>query len=110
MAGQRLTVAEDDDFHTGSGDGNVHATQVTKEANLSFVVGTHHGNDDDIALLTLEAIDGIDADLTTEGLEKLTLHQQAAQILHLSTVGGNDADVDTLIQQPLLANTFEILL
>ena len=59
MAGERLSVAEDDDFHTGSGDGNIHAAQVTEETNLPFVVGANHGNNDDITLLTLKAINGI---------------------------------------------------
>ena len=34
------SIAEDDEFHSGTGNGDIHTAQVTKEANLSFVVGS----------------------------------------------------------------------
>ena len=87
MFSQRMVVAEDDDLHAGSGDGNVHAAQVAKETYLPFVVGTNQGDDDDVALLSLEAVNGIDADESAKGLEVFALHQEAPQILHLGPVG-----------------------
>ena len=75
MAGHGFLVTENDDFHAGSGDGDVHASQVAEETYLSVVVGAHERDDDDVALLSLEAVDGIDADKSSEGLEKLTFHQ-----------------------------------
>ena len=63
-----MAVAEDDELHAGTGDGDVHAAQVAEEAYLALVVGAHQRDDDDVALLTLEAVDGVDADERAEGL------------------------------------------
>ena len=75
MTGERAAVAEDDDLHAGTGDGDVHAAHVTEEAYLSFLVRADEGEDDDVALLTLEAVDGIDADAAAERFEELILPQ-----------------------------------
>ena len=87
MAGESVTVAEDDDFHAGTGDGYVHAAQVAEEAYLAFVVGADEGDEDDVALLTLEAIDGVDADEGAVGLEEVAALEAVAQVLHLGAVG-----------------------
>ena len=75
MAGHGLGIAKDDEFHAGTGNGHVHAAQVAQEANLSFVVGTYQRDDDDVALLSLETVDGVDGDETAERLEVLFLLQ-----------------------------------
>ena len=66
----RGSIAEDDELHAGTGDGYVHAAQVAEESDLSVVVGTHHGDEDDVALLPLEAVDSVDGDEMTEGFEE----------------------------------------
>ena len=87
MTGQGGNISEDDDFHAGSGNGDVHTTKVTQETYLSVVIRAYHGEDDDISLLSLETVHGIDTDLATEGLEELTFHQQPTEVLYLGTIG-----------------------
>ena len=59
MTGKCMTVAHDDDLHTGTGDGHIHTAQVTQKTYLPFLVATHQRYYDDITLLTLKAINGI---------------------------------------------------
>ena len=110
MTRQGVTVAQDDNLHAGSGDGHIHAAQVTEETNLPFVVRPYHRYDDDVAFLSLKTINRIDTDESAEGFEVGAFHQQTPQILHLSTVGRDNAHIDTFVQQSLFANTLEILL
>ena len=110
MTGHGILVAEDNQLHSRSSDGDIHATQVTQETDLSVIVASHQRDDDDVALLALEAIDGINADSTAEGLVELALHQKTAQILHLSAIRRDDAYINTLVQKPLLANLVEVIL
>lgn len=63
-------AAENDELHAGTGNGDVHTAQVTKEANLSILVRTYQGDDDHVALLPLESVNGGDGDQVTEGLEE----------------------------------------
>ena len=56
----RCCVAEDDEFHARPGDGDVHAAQVAEETNLSFIVGTDEGDEDDVAFLPLKTVNGVD--------------------------------------------------
>ena len=98
MASEGWDIAEDDDFHAGTSDGNIHATEVTQESYLAFIIRTHHREDDDITLLSLETINGIHADLTTERLEELSFHQQPTEILYLGAIGRDDTYIDTLVQ------------
>ena len=62
MASHGLHIAENDELHSGTSDGHVHAAQVAEEAYLTVVVGADEGNEDDVALLALEAVDGVDGD------------------------------------------------
>ena len=80
-------VSENNYFHSCPGNGDIHSTQVSQETNLSFIIAAHQGNNDNVSLLTLETIDGVNANLTTEGFKELFFHQQSPQILHLSTIG-----------------------
>ncbi len=108
MAAEGGAVAEDDELHSGTGDGHVHAAKVAQEADLALIVAAHKGDDDDVALLPLEAIDGVHGDEAAEWLEKLILLHKLAQQLHLSTVGRYDAHIEPLAQDALLAYYLEI--
>ena len=57
VAGEGLSVADDDEFHAGAGDGDVHAAEVVEEADGTLVVVAYHADEDDIAFLPLEAVD-----------------------------------------------------
>ena len=62
MLAQCVGIAEDDELHAGTGDGYVHAAQVAQKTDLALVVGTHQADENHVALLTLEAIYGVDGD------------------------------------------------
>ena len=102
-------IAEDDEFHAGAGDGHVHATEVSEETDLSFVVGTDEGDEDDVAFLALEAIDGVDADEVAVRFEELAFLEEATEVLHLGAVGGNDAYVEAFIEDAGFADLLKIL-
>lgn len=103
MFRHRVLVAQDDELHAGSRHRHVHATEVFQETNLSLIIGTHQGDENHIALLTLETIHRVYADEATVRLEELILLDELLQILHLGTVRRNDAHVDAIAQHPLLA-------
>ena len=109
MAGHGRGIAQDNQLHPGTGDGHIHPSQVAQEADLSFVVGTDKGDEDDVALLTLETIDGIHTDEVAVGLEELAFLEEPAQVLHLGAVGGDDTDIDSFLEDALLADLFKIL-
>ena len=46
MAGHRRSITQDDEFHAGTGDGNIHTAEVAEEPNLSFIVGSHQRDED----------------------------------------------------------------
>ena len=110
MTGHCGGIAENNQFHPGTGNGDIHSAKVTEKAYLPFFVGTYKGDEDDVALLSLKTVDGIDTNKTTIGLEELFFLKKAPQILHLSTIGGNDAHVKPLVKDSLLAYLLEILL
>ena len=63
-------VTQDEEFHAGAGNGDVHATQVAQEADLPGIVGPHERDEDDVALLALEPVDSVDRYQMAEGLEE----------------------------------------
>ena len=87
MSSQRDGIAQDDELHAGTGHGYVDAAQVAEEAYLAFVVGADEADEDDIALLTLEAINGIDCHQVAVGTQGGAAAELAAQVLHLCLVG-----------------------
>ena len=101
-------VAQDDELHAGSRHRHVHATEVFQETNLSLVVGAYQGDENHIALLTLETIHRVYADEAAVRLEELILLDELLQILHLGTIRRNDAHVDAIAQHPLLAYLGEV--
>ena len=62
MSCQRVGVAQDAELHPCAGGGNVHAAQIVQEAYLAFLVGAHQADDNHVALLSLEAVDGVHRD------------------------------------------------
>ena len=110
VARHRLRVAENDEFHPGSGDGHVHAAQVAQKAYLAFVVGPDEGDEDDVALLTLKSVDGVDGDKMPIGLEEGFLCDESPEVLHLCAVGGNHADIDAFVEDTLFPDFCKIVL
>ena len=60
VPGKGGSVSQDHQFHTGTGDGDVHAAQVAEETDPAFVVGAYEADHDHISLLPLEAIYCVD--------------------------------------------------
>ena len=87
MPGEGGCIAQDDEFHAGTGHGYIHSAQVGQEANLSFVVASDKTYHDDVTLLSLKAIDGVDRDEMVERLEERCATDKLAQVLDLSFVG-----------------------
>lgn len=108
MFRHRILVAQDDELHAGSRHRHVHAAKVFQETNLSFIIGTHQGDEDYVSFLSLETIHRIYADQTAVRLEELILLDELLQILHLGTIRRNDANVNALLQNSLLADLGEV--
>lgn len=104
MLRQCIHIAEYDELHACPCDGNIHAAEVAEEAYLSLIIASHERENDDIALLSLESINGIHRDEMAIGLEELALLYHTAQQLHLSTIGRDDAYVYLLIENALLSD------
>ena len=60
-------MAYDDEFHSCPCDGDIHATEVGEEAHLPLLVLSHHGDEDDVALLSLETVYGVDGNKVAQG-------------------------------------------
>ena len=110
MASEGRAVAKDDDLHASPGDSDVHTTQVAEKANLSLVVRAYKGDEYDVTLLTLKAIDSVDADQVAVGLEELAFLEEPSQVLHLGAIGGDDTYVKAFVKDTLLADLLEIIL
>ena len=104
----RLFVAQDDELHAGTRHRHVHAAQVFQETDLSFVIGPHQGDENHVALLSLEAVHRVNADQAAVRLEELILLDEPLEVLHLSTIGRDDSHVDALVYYALLAYLGEV--
>ena len=62
VARHRVGIAKNDELHASTGDGDIHTAQVAQEADLAIIVGAHKGNQDNVAFLSLETVDGVDGD------------------------------------------------
>ena len=93
MAAEGLGIADNDEFHAGTGHGYVHATQVGEEAYLTMVVGSDEADDNHVALLPLKGVDGVDGHGAAYALQLGRGVDDLAEILHLGAVGGDDAEV-----------------
>lgn len=87
MAAQSRRIPDDDEFHAGSGDGDVHASQVAEESYLPFLVGTHEADEDNVAFLSLEPIDSMYGDEFPEGFEEGVAFDEGAEVMNLRPVG-----------------------
>ena len=74
------------------------------------MIGTHQRDDDDVTFLPLKSIYRIDADKPSEGLEVFAAAHQPAQVLHLCSIGRDDAHIDALVEQTLFADALEVML
>ena len=101
-------VAQDDELHAGTRHRHVHAAQVFQESDLSFVIGPHQGDEDHVALLSLESVHRVDADQAAVRLEELILLDEPLGVLHLSTIGRDDSHVDSLVYNALFAYLGEV--
>ena len=109
VSGEGVGVAEDDEFHAGAGDGDVHAAEVAEEADGALVVVAHHADDDDVAFLPLEAVDAAYGDLPAEGAEEFLPFEQASDEAHLGTVGGDDAEVGAVVEDAFHAYHLDVV-
>ena len=87
VLGEGPAVADDDDLHAGAGDGDVHTPQVAQEAYLPFVVVAYHADDYHVALLSLETVDGVDADLVAEAAVEALHLEEPSYKAYLGAVG-----------------------
>lgn len=60
-------VTNDEQLHSCTSDGHVHATKVGQESHLSLSIVAHHGDEDYVAFLPLKTINGIDGNQLAEG-------------------------------------------
>lgn len=70
MFRHRVLVAQDDELHSGSCHRHVHAAEVFQESYLTFIVGTHQGDENYVSFLPLETIYRVYADQTAVRLEE----------------------------------------
>ena len=101
MAGKGVGGTYDDKFHAGAGHGYVHAAQVAEKAYVAVVVAADKGDDDDVALLTLETIDGVDGNQVAEGFKKGSSLDESPEILHLCAIWRNKTYVNALVEKTL---------
>ena len=67
----RFCISHNDELHSGTRYRHVHTSQVAQEANLSITVGSHERDDNDVALLSLKAVYGINGNQFAVRTEKL---------------------------------------
>lgn len=108
MLGHRVLVAQDDELHAGSRHRHVHAAEVFQKTDLAFIVRTDQGDENHVSFLSLETIHRIHANQAAVRLEELILLDELLQILHLGTIRRNDAYVNALLQNSLLADLGEV--
>ena len=109
VAAEGLCIADNDEFHTRACHGDVHASQVAQEANLSLRIVAHEADDYHVALLPLEAVDGADGDVALETAEVVLHFEQAAYEARLTAVGRDDAKVHALALNLLRRNHLDIV-
>ena len=80
MTGKSGGVTDNDEFHPGAGDGDVHPAQVVQEADVAFLVGTDKTDENDIAFLPLESVDGVDGDESSQRVEESVAFDQLADV------------------------------
>lgn len=108
MAGEGGDGAYDDELHAGSGHGYVHATEISQKTDVAVVVASHEGDDYDVALLPLKAVDGIYGNKMAEGLEERGALYKPAKILHLGAIWRDKAYVYAFVKKPLLTYFLDI--
>ena len=97
VSGERFGIADNDEFHSGACNGDIHASYVAEETDGALVVVAYHAEDDDIAFLSLETVDAVDSDLLAKGAEELLPFEEFADEAYLCPIGGDDAEVDAFV-------------
>ncbi len=77
---------------------------------MPLFVGPDQTDDNHVPFLTLETVDRVHRHGCTERAQVGVLPNQAAQILHLRPVRGNDAEVDAFVEHPVRPDTPHIVL
>ena len=75
-----------------------------------MLVAADEGDEYDVSLLSLESIDGVYGDEMAHLSELLSAAYLLAYILRLHTIGGYDADVDTLFEESADTNLVDVAL
>ena len=91
--GECRGIAQDDEFHASTCNGYIHAAQVVKESDATFVISSYHRNQDHITFLALESIYGIDRDVGKELFQFLLLPDKATEQLHLAFIGRDNTEI-----------------
>ena len=75
---QRCLVTKDNELHPGACDGNVHAAKVAQETDIALGIVSDQGNQYDVALLSLESVNGVDGNQTPVRFEERLLFHHLA--------------------------------
>lgn len=76
VTAERGGVAYQDKLHACARHGYIHASQIPEEAYLAVFVAAYQRHDDDVALLSLKAVNGVDGDEVSIGLEPRGISEQ----------------------------------
>lgn len=110
MMSKSGSIAENDEFHAGSGDGDIHAAQIVQETDIAFFVGTDEADENDIPFLSLKTVDGVDGDEAFQGMKEVVAFNELADILHLHPVRGDQPEVNAFFQDSFHANFLDVIL
>ncbi len=75
---------------------------------MPLVVGAHEADDDDVALLSLKAVDGVHGDAVAQRPQGVVAAHQLSQVLHLRAVGRDDGHVEVLVEHALAPDALHI--
>src|SRR6202012_1167804 len=85
--GQGPAVADDHQLLARPGHGHIHPADIRQEADFALRVAPGQAYIDDIAFLSLEAVDGIDGYFVSISLQDRRVLQQFPKQVHLPPVG-----------------------
>jgi hypothetical protein len=60
VSGECGSISQNNQLHAGTCNGYVHSPKVVEETDFSLFVGTYQTDKDDITLLTLKTVYGVD--------------------------------------------------
>ena len=83
MRTKRGTVADHNQLLSGAGHGYVGSADVGEEAHFAAVVGAYKAQYNDVALLPLERVDGVNGDATLQRLIPFQAFNSCCESLYL---------------------------